>query len=130
MRLEMMGAALIVENKKRTLVLADLHLGIEDELRQRGINIGSQTDKVLKRVVTCVRAAEPDAIVLLGDIKHAVPGVSYQDRTEVPHFLASLLFLFPYPLILHTYRYAIIIWYEIVICDETGDEGSGADSRE
>ena len=90
MRLEMMGAALIVENKKRTLVLADLHLGIEDELRQRGINIGSQTDKVLKRVVTCVRAAEPDAIVLLGDIKHAVPGVSYQDRTEVPRFLASL----------------------------------------
>ena len=33
----MREAALIVENKKRTLVLADLHLGIEDELRQRGI---------------------------------------------------------------------------------------------
>ena len=90
MRLEIREATLIVENKKRTLVLADLHLGIEDELRQRGINIGSQTNKILERVLTCVRATEPDAIVLLGDIKHAVPGVSYRNRTEVPLFLASL----------------------------------------
>lgn len=90
MRLEIREATLIVENKKRTLVLADLHLGIEDELRQRGINIGSQTNKILERILTCVRVTEPDVIVLLGDIKHAVPGVSYRNRTEVPLFLASL----------------------------------------
>ncbi len=85
-------AALVVENKLRTLVIADLHLGIEEELRQRGINIGSQTSKIMDRVQACIETTEPDAIVLLGDVKHAVPGVSYsyRDRVEVPLFLASL----------------------------------------
>ena len=83
-------AAMIVENKLKTLVIADLHLGIEAVLRQKGVNIGSQTDKLLENVTTCVKETEPDAIVLLGDIKHAVPEISFRDRKEVPLFLAAL----------------------------------------
>ena len=84
------NAAMIVEGEFKTLVIADLHLGIEAELREKGINIGSQTEKLLERAIRCVKAAEPDVIVLLGDIKHAVPKISWTDRKEVPFFLAKL----------------------------------------
>jgi metallophosphoesterase superfamily enzyme len=60
------------------------------ELRQKGINIGSQTDKLLERAIKCVKAVEPDAILLLGDIKHVVPQMSLADRKEVPFFFAQL----------------------------------------
>ena len=82
--------ALVVEHEHKALVLADIHLGIETEFRQKGINIGSQTDKLLKRAIECVKAAEPDVIILLGDVKHAVPQILYTDRKEVPLFLAQL----------------------------------------
>jgi len=83
-------AALVVENDHKTLVIADLHLGIEAEFRQKGINIGSQTEKLLERAINCVKVAEPDVIILLGDVKHAVPQISFVDRREVPFFLAEL----------------------------------------
>lgn len=83
-------AALVVEHEHKTLVIADLHLGIEAEFRQKGINISSQTEKLLERALTCVKVAEPDVIILLGDVKHAVPRISYADRKEVPFFLAEL----------------------------------------
>lgn len=82
--------ALLVEFEHRALVLADLHLGIETEFRQKGINIGSQTEKLLEHAIRCVRAEKPDVIILLGDVKHTVPQISYTDRTEVPFFLAQL----------------------------------------
>ncbi len=82
--------AMVVENEFKTLVIADLHLGIEAELRQKGINIGSQTEKLLERAIKCVKAVEPDVIILLGDVKHAVPKISWMDRKEVPFFLAEL----------------------------------------
>ncbi len=83
-------AAMIVENEFKTLVIADLHLGIEAELRLKGINIGSQTEKLLESTLKCVKAAEPDVIILLGDVKHAVPKISWMDRREVPFFLTEL----------------------------------------
>jgi len=82
--------AMVVENEFKTLVIADLHLGIEAELREKGVNIGSQTEKLLERAIKCVKAAEPDVILLLGDVKHAVPRISWMDRKEVPFFLAEL----------------------------------------
>ena len=82
--------AIVVENDHKALVIADLHLGIEAEFRQKGINIGSQMEKLLERAIKCVKAAEPDVIILLGDVKHAVPRISFTDRKEVPFFLAHL----------------------------------------
>lgn len=84
-------AAIIVTNKLKTLVIADLHLGIEEELKQKGINIDSQTENLLERAIKCVRVAKPDATVLLGDIKHNVPKMSFKERKEVPFFFSKLV---------------------------------------
>jgi putative SbcD/Mre11-related phosphoesterase len=82
--------ALVVNNTFRTLVISDLHLGIEYDLYHRGISIPSQVEKRKKRVCDFINKTKPERIVLLGDIKHNVPGTSWQERQEVPAFLEML----------------------------------------
>jgi putative SbcD/Mre11-related phosphoesterase len=81
---------LLVEGEERVLVAADLHLGLEHELRLAGINIPSQTDKILARLLDFLSEMKPERLVLLGDIKHNVPRTSWQERTEIPRFLHRL----------------------------------------
>jgi hypothetical protein len=80
----------VVENRLKILLIADLHLGIERDLRRYGINIPSQTNKILNRVLRNVKQTNPDRIVLLGDVKHHVPGSSWQEEKEIPYFLDRL----------------------------------------
>lgn len=82
--------ALVVENTFRTIALADIHLGIEWELYHSGISIPSQVEKRKKRICDYIRKVKPDRIVLLGDIKHNIPGTSWQEKEEIPVFLREL----------------------------------------
>lgn len=82
--------ALVVENAFRTLVLADVHLGIEWELYHSGFSIPSQVGKRKRRINEYIRKVKPERIVLLGDIKHNVPITSWQEKQEVPLFLKEL----------------------------------------
>ncbi len=82
--------ALVVENTFKTLVIADVHLGIEWELYQSGFSIPSQVEKRKMRIHDYIRKVKPERIVLLGDIKHNVPITSWQERQEVPEFLKEL----------------------------------------
>ncbi|KCZ70892.1 putative phosphoesterase, ICC [Candidatus Methanoperedens nitroreducens] len=82
--------ALVVENTIRTLVIADIHLGIEWDLYNSGISIPSQVEKRKMRILSYIKKVRPDVIVLLGDIKHNVPRTSWQEKKEVPEFLKTL----------------------------------------
>ncbi len=82
--------ALMVENSFRTLVIADIHLGIEWELYHSGISIPSRVEKRAARIREYIRRVSPERIVLLGDIKHNVPRTSWQEKQEVPAFLEGL----------------------------------------
>jgi len=79
-----------VENTIRTLVIADIHLGIEWELYHSGISIPSQVEKRTARIREYIKKVDPERIVLLGDIKHNVPRTSWQEKQEVPAFLEEL----------------------------------------
>ncbi len=81
---------LLVEGVEKVLVAADLHLGLEHELRLCGICIPSQTDKILERLLAALEEIKPDRLLLLGDVKHNVPRTSWQEKREVPRFLESL----------------------------------------
>jgi putative SbcD/Mre11-related phosphoesterase len=81
---------LLAEKEMRVLVAADIHLGLEHELRLRGVSIPSQTDRILKRLKGYLTELKPDRLVLLGDVKHNVPMTSWQERREVPRFLREL----------------------------------------
>ncbi|UCH72008.1 MAG: metallophosphoesterase [Thermoplasmatales archaeon] len=78
--------ALFIENKKM-LVVADLHIGIENELRERGLNIASQTKNMIDHLILLCKKYKPKEIVLLGDIKHNIPSSTIQERRDVENFL-------------------------------------------
>ena len=84
------GPALLVENRDRVLVLADLHFGIESYLASRGVHIGSGSAERLERALDCIDETDPDLLLLLGDVKHNVPLTTRQEYRELPGIMESL----------------------------------------
>jgi metallophosphoesterase superfamily enzyme len=82
--------ALKVTNNEISLVVADIHLGIEWDLYRSGINLPSRMEERLNRILGYIRANSLDRVVLLGDVKHNVPQVSWQEKAEIPRFLETL----------------------------------------
>jgi uncharacterized protein len=82
--------ALVARGEDVSLVLADVHLGIEHDLYYSGINIPSQLAKRIDRIRAYIKEVKPDRIILLGDIKHNVPRASFQEEDEVPYFLGEI----------------------------------------
>jgi uncharacterized protein len=62
-------AGLITENDKKTLVIADPHIGWEMSLQEKGIHVPSQTPKLLKRLVELLVEQQPTALIIVGDVK-------------------------------------------------------------
>ena len=77
-------------NGDRTWVcIADLHIGIEVQLRRAGFNIPSQAPKMLAEIQKL--SSHGDHLLILGDIKHRIPSVSYREDREIPPFMSRLL---------------------------------------
>jgi putative SbcD/Mre11-related phosphoesterase len=75
----------------RVLIVADLHVGLEYRYRKGGIAVPTQTGKMLERLESLVKKTKSEKIVILGDVKHKVPGTSFQEEKEVPAFFRRLL---------------------------------------
>lgn len=71
----------------KTLVLSDLHIGIEYEIFQSGITIPSQVERLEKRIDNIIKQTKVNHLVILGDVKHQVPTISRQEYKEIPKFL-------------------------------------------
>jgi len=79
-------ALLINSNGNRALIVSDLHIGIEYEYYLRGMRIPSQTKSMVNRLDTLIESTKADRLVIIGDIKHRVPGISKQELREIPEF--------------------------------------------
>ena len=73
------GPGLQITGEQRILVVADIHMGIESDLRLHGIHLQSRGAERIARLMNLVHDISPDIILLLGDIKHRVPGTSWQE---------------------------------------------------
>jgi len=82
--------ALLLKGKKQTLIVADLHIGIEAELREAGINIPSQTEKMTDHLIELCIANDIESLVIVGDVKHKVPLSSRQEYFEIPMIFERL----------------------------------------
>ncbi len=75
----------------RTLVVADLHLGYEDALRERGIELPYEQYPWIKReILRYIREKDPETVVLNGDIKHEFGGALSQEWREVLDLIRTL----------------------------------------
>lgn len=76
--------ALVFGNK---VIISDLHIGIEHEFFTSGIKIESQTNNMKHRLEKIIKMTKSKEIIFLGDVKHKVPGISYQEIKEIPEFM-------------------------------------------
>ncbi len=74
----------------KNLVIADLHIGIEFEFYRSGIKVPSSTETLKRSIEKLIRENRPERLVILGDIKHKVPGVTKQELREIPEFLSGI----------------------------------------
>lgn len=79
-----------VHGKTKALVIADLHLGIEYEFYKSGIRIPSQLEKITERIEKLLKLTKAGKLIILGDVKHKVPGLSWQELREVPEFINKI----------------------------------------
>jgi len=73
-----------------SLVIADLHIGIEYEFLRSGIRVPSNTENMKKRIFNLLKKTNAEKLIILGDLKHKVPGMTKQELREIPEFLEFL----------------------------------------
>ncbi len=76
--------------KIKALVIADLHIGLKYELSKSGINIPSPIEKIKDDIDHLLNLTRASTLVILGDIKHKVPGISWQEIKDIPKLFEHL----------------------------------------
>ncbi len=74
----------------RVLIAGDLHVGLEAEFARGGLRLPSQTRTMRERLDTLVQETRADHLVVIGDLKHAIPVSSFQEARELSGFFAGL----------------------------------------
>ena len=84
--------ALVLEGKKKSVVVSDIHIGFENSMAANQIFIGknSSTLETIQEITQIVDDEKPDSIVLLGDIKSSIKNISKIEWDEVPIFFKEI----------------------------------------
>ncbi|UCE43542.1 MAG: metallophosphoesterase [Candidatus Bathyarchaeota archaeon] len=83
-------AILLQGEAKRILVVADLHIGWEATLIEKGIHLPSQTPKILAKMLRLIKLVRPTNLVFLGDVKHAIARVKREEWRDIPKLFETL----------------------------------------
>lgn len=80
--------ALMLEDTKRYLVVADLHIGFENTLAINDIYIEPTTivQETLSELRSIIKSEKPNSLILLGDIKSGIDSISKIEWQAVPLF--------------------------------------------
>ncbi|MEM0493234.1 MAG: metallophosphoesterase [Candidatus Thermoplasmatota archaeon] len=82
--------SVLLSKKHRLLVVADIHLGIENEFYNHGISIEPQSNKIIKNITSLIEKYKPKEIILLGDVKHSIPSTPRRERLEVKKLVETI----------------------------------------
>jgi putative SbcD/Mre11-related phosphoesterase len=83
-------AALMKTQKTRIMVIADLHIGWEMSLSDKGIHVPTQMPKLLKKLTNLISIYKPEKLLILGDVKHTVATAEIGEWHDVPDFFSEL----------------------------------------
>jgi len=76
--------------EKEMLVIADLHIGIENELQDQGLHVSSQLPQMWYMITHLTKEYRPKEIMLLGDIKHTIPQTPFHEKKQLRSFFDRL----------------------------------------
>ena len=88
-------AAIIYTNLgENTLLISDLHLGLEKEMAKKGFRLPAYSVRMVDRVRSIAEKYSAKRLAVLGDVKHTVGKVEDIDWGVVPWFFDTMLDLF------------------------------------
>ena len=84
--------ALILEGKKKNLIVTDIHIGFENSMASNEVFIGknSSINETISELSEIIDAEKPDSVILLGDIKSSIKSISRNEWDEVPMFFEQI----------------------------------------
>ncbi len=88
------AALIFKEDGDCTVLVSDLHLGLEKEMAAKGFRIPPYSMKIMDRINSVAEKYEANKIVVLGDVKHSIGKVEDIDWNVLPWFFDTLLDLF------------------------------------
>jgi len=74
----------------KALVIADLHIGLEYELLKSGFNVPDQSHTMLKKIKRLLKENDCSELIIIGDLKHTIAGLSWPEQEELSEFLREL----------------------------------------
>ncbi|NWG10201.1 metallophosphoesterase [Candidatus Bathyarchaeota archaeon] len=83
-------AALLKTQKTRIMVIADLHIGWEMSLSEKGIHVPTQMPKLLSKLTSLIAAYKPKKLLIVGDIKYSVAVADMGEWHDIPDFFNEL----------------------------------------
>jgi len=84
--------ALILEGKKKNLIVTDIHIGFESSMTSNEIFIGknSTIKETIAELSEIIDTEKPDSVILLGDVKSSIKSISRNEWDEVPMFFKEI----------------------------------------
>lgn len=84
------GMIITFENTS-VLLIADIHLGFEEELTEtKGVHFPPQHPVILERVEGLLKKYEISSLYIIGDVKHTILTDSYYNWEVIPEFMEAL----------------------------------------
>lgn len=74
----------------KTLAVADLHLGLEEELAAAGLHIPSQAAGLAEKIRGLVEQNNANEIIINGDLKHEVRGLRPLEEKQIMQFVERI----------------------------------------
>jgi uncharacterized protein len=88
------SALIHMEEDEATLLVSDLHLGLEKDLASKGFRIPPYSQKMLDRINSMAEKKRLNRIIVVGDVKHSIGKVEDIDWGIIPWFFDTLLDIF------------------------------------
>jgi putative SbcD/Mre11-related phosphoesterase len=77
------------------MVISDVHIGWEVALTEEGVHVPSQTDRLLEKLKGLLSSNKPDRLIIIGDVKHTVSKIEFEEWRDVPNFFEELCRIVP-----------------------------------
>ena len=84
--------ALILEEKRKNLVISDLHIGFEDKFssNKNTVRKNSSINEIISNVTKIIKKENPETLILLGDVKSSIQSITDLEWKDIPYFFEEI----------------------------------------
>jgi len=84
--------ALIVEEKRKNLVISDLHIGFEHKFssNKNTVRKNSSINEIISNVTKIIKKENPETLILLGDVKSSIQSITDLEWKDIPYFFEEI----------------------------------------